>query len=232
MNIFIRILILFSFTFNLNAYENNSTKEIRYLTVSGEVDERLQIRILSWYRSTDDDNPECLRSDWNTGSKKRTLTVRGETKISGKYKVKIPIDYMDKNKCAYEYVHTQVKLNRKDDEKKFSTYTILSGNNIGRNSFVKSGSVYSGVRGAKLKGITTKKHYFLGSNLKFKCETRQYKTSGNVGFWCIPPSDTNWKNGIDELKNMNITINASVDESKEKFIEFVPEKSFLEKLFN
>jgi hypothetical protein len=232
VNIFIKIIIIFSFTFTLFANENNSTKEIRYLTVSGEVDERLQIRILSWYRSTDDKNPECLRSDWNTGSKKRTLTVRGEIGISGKYKVKIPIDFVDKNKCAYEYVHTQVKLNRKNDEYNYSRYTILSGNKVGSNVTrgYKGGS--TGVRGAPNKGITTKNHYFLGNNLKFKCETKKYKTSGNLGFWCIPSSDINWKNGIDELKNMDITIDASVDESKDKFIEFVPEKSFFEKIFN
>ena len=157
MNIFIKITILFSFTFTLFANENNSTREIRYLTVSGEVEERLQISILSWYRSTDDKNPECLRSDWNTGSKKRTLTVRGKTGLSGKYKVRVPIDFIDKNKCAYAYSSTKVQIVRRSDSKyeNYSKYTILSGDNIGLNNFRK-GSVYSGVDGAPSNTKTIK----------------------------------------------------------------------------
>jgi hypothetical protein len=50
------------------AAEQPAQAEARYITVHGQVDPRLQVSVLSWYRSTDDDNLDCTRSDWNTGT--------------------------------------------------------------------------------------------------------------------------------------------------------------------
>jgi hypothetical protein len=206
------------------AAEQPAQADIRYVTVHGQVDPRLQVSILSWYRSTDDDNPDCTRRDWNTGTQKRTLTVRGETGLRNQFTVKVPIDFVGKDGCGWEYSSTKLQMTRYQDNKykNFSRYMLLSDRNKGRHTERYTGSyINSGL--IPQVATTDKKHYFLGEDLRFECQSYPYTTNKEkVHFYCLPQEDIEWENGVDQLTNLEIRLNIAVDESEEAFIEYQP----------
>ena len=196
-------------------------KPARYLTVHGQVDPRLKVSLLSWFRSSYQ-HPDCTRRDWNTGSAKNTLTVDGETGLTNEFTVKIPIDYVrDGNKCRFEFANTKLQLSRLADNryKNYSRYTLLSSSNKG--SHVEKGYEGGQSRSKDFPGapITDKQHYFLGANLRFECRTRKYIGTGNVEFYCLPQS-VDWYQGVNELRDMTINLEVVVDESERPFLEY------------
>ena len=201
---------------------------VRYITVHGQVDPRVQVSVLSWYRSTDDNNPDCTRSDWNTGTQKRTLTVRGETGLRNQFSVKVPIDFVGKDGCGWEYSSTKLQLVRYQDGnyKSYSRYTLLSDRNKGYHTDRYSYGV-SGNFEVRPVTQTSKKHYFLGEDLRFECRTIYYGYSEKLekmldeDFYCIPQA-VQWDRGMDILQDTTVNIEVVVDESEGPFIEYVP----------
>jgi hypothetical protein len=211
------------------AAEQPAQADIRYVTVHGQVDPRVQVSVLSWYRSTDDDNLDCTRSDWNTGTQKRILTVRGETGLRNQFSVKVPIDFVGKDGCGWDYAGTELKLSRYQDNKNksYSRYTLLSDRNEGDHTErgYKGGQSNRGLIPGTPK--TSKNHYFLGKDLRFECRTIYYGYSEKLkkmldeDFYCIPQA-VQWDRGMDVLQDTTVTIEVVVDESEGSFIEYVP----------
>lgn len=154
----------------------------RYITVEGDLDPRLQARVLSWFRSTDF-NEDCTRKDWNTGSRKTSLTVRGEVGLTGKFKVRVPLDFAGKNRCGWEYTSTKLQIVRYQDDSytSFTRLTLVSSRQKGHHTeigFASGGSRHTGL--IPPYGVTDKKYYFLGKQLKLgPISIASPKVSGN-----------------------------------------------------
>ena len=200
----------------------------RYITVEGDLDPRLQARVLSWFRSTDF-NDDCTRKDWNTGSRKTSLTVRGEVGLTGKFKVRVPLDFAGKSRCGWEYVDSEITFARFQDKKptSYTRLTLVSSRQKGHHTeigFASGGAGRTGLIPAY--GTTNKKYYFLNTQLDMKCFTRQYISTGNTRFQCTPQEKWQWNNGVDSLDNLHVQVRAVVDESQQPFMEFVPPPSW------
>ena len=206
---------------------NLSAKKLRALTLYGKFDPRLYAYVTSTYRSQSPDKmrenyKECTRSDWNTGGARRTLTYDIADIVpdkNGTYRVTIPIDYVGKDKCGWEYVDTVMEIRRDKKDKSYVEINIANIKNRYNNSrgeYDDPGSV--GV----LSPSTKKKHFLLSSGSKIECHTEWHPTSKTSGgyvfkehavFICTPKTFNNI-NGVDEFKTDSINIDIVVNEKK------------------
>lgn len=196
----------------------------RYLTVYGDIDPRMQVSILSWFRSTDASKAACNEDDWTTASSIPSLTVRGETKLTGQFTVHIPLTITGVDECGWEYSLTRLKTTRIADHEG-SSYTQLT---LLSNRQKASHTEWGGITGQSSTGkiptsaTTAKRHYFLGEQLDLACHTKAYKTTGNVKFKCLPRADQEWSGGVETLDDLTVHIHARVDESQHTFIHYQP----------
>lgn len=199
----------------------------RTLTVYGKVDPRLYVWIQTTYRSMNPNDlrqnyKECTQSNWNTGGRKRTLNWDVKHIIPDKnnnYKVTIPIDYVNKNRCGFEYVSTRIVIRRDKKDERYAKIEIANNRN-------KANNIYIGYKGGmqgmgQPKGTTTtKNHYQLSSGSKIECYTIWYEDSKHIesnkahaNFTCLP-IPLNDINGVDELKTDTINIDIVINEDK------------------
>ena len=198
-------------------------KEMRALTLYGKVDPRLYVYIKSTYRSQSPDEmrknyEECTRTDWNTNGARKVLTSEsaiistGEDKKSN-YKVTIPIDYQDEDKCGWEYVDTELILKRDKKDKGSVVIGIASIKN-------KTSSYMNFPTGGTI-GIlslsTSKNNFLLSSGSKIECYTKKNEGEKNsltsIIFNCSPNVFSNI-NGVDKIETTNINIDIVVNKDK------------------
>ena len=201
---------------------NLFARKLRTLTLYGKFDPRLYAYVTSTYRSQSPDKirenyKECTRSDWNTGGARRTLTfdrIHIVPDKNGTYRVTIPIDYVGKDKCGWEYVDTEITIKRDKKDKSYVKIGIANEDKRTDN--------YRGNGVGVLSPSTKKKHFLLSSGSKIECHTEWYPTSKTSGgyvfkehaaFICIPKTFNNI-NGVDEFKTDSINIDIIVDENK------------------
>lgn len=223
---------------------SSTIEKKREITLYGKIDSRLYASLISVYRSFDpyeveqtEENKECFRKDWNTATKKATLgfdLAYITPDKEGNYKTTIPIDYVGKNPCGYEYVSTELRVRRNKKEKGFVNIIILSSNKKLTNFRTKgSGSV--GVKTIE----TDKKYLQLSSGTKIVCytehhqrisrRTKKYEESTNL---ICEPMVANENNGVDKIKSVELNIDIAVN--KNSFLydstnpNFVRGKPFIE----
>ena len=200
---------------------NLSAKKLRALTLYGKFDPRLYAYVTSTYRSQSPDKmrenyKECTRSDWNTGGARRTLTfdrIHIVPDKNGTYRVTIPIDYVGKDKCGWEYVDTEITIKRDKKDKSYVKIGIANEDKRTDN--------YRGDGVGVLSPSTKKKHFLLSSGSKIECYTEYFEVDGkdykkpSVDFICTPKTFNNI-NGVDEFKTDSINIDIIVDEKKSR----------------
>ena len=231
--LFLFLLSSVNLTGNSSKKDSLETKK-RELSITGTLDERLTISLLSYYVSNNDENKACVRKDFNTGSNKKILTVRGQVINS-----KLPIDLVDKSACKWDYSSSKIKIYRKHDDgqkNSYSKYVLLSAFSASYNTFDKTGITvaghspkvtaggHTGVKGVGREFYEVpNKYFFLGKAIGFRCETEYYyfkklKREATY-FWCSP-TKIKKAQGLDELKSMSINLDIFVDESKYKFVPY------------
>lgn len=196
-----------------------SAKEQREITLYGKVDPRLVVSARSLYRSMDPKDirsnfEECTRSDWNTGTRKRSIDYEIAYLTpdkNGNYKTIIPIDYKEDNPCGYEYVNTKLILRRDKKDDSYVKIHVISTDNTPSNSR----GLYSGGSQGIKRVETDKKYFQISSGSKIECFTEHfiYKERESTSFICEPEA-ANDINGVDELKSKSIKVDIIINDNK------------------
>lgn len=203
--------------------------EKRTITLKGKMDPRLSVWVKSTYKPTNFTNvEECLSKNpqWTTGRKKGLLDWKIVNIIpdeNNKYEVNIPIDYVNENKCGYEYSATEIEVRRDNDDDLWASFTVASSKNKPFNVYqgTKTGSSNSVTGGRPFMPENTRKHFQLPSNTQITCLTTFYPRIGrgdnlkrdHVTFACFEEYEgTN--NGVDELKTTSINLDIRIDEER------------------
>lgn len=198
-------------------------KDIPYLTVHGQVDPRIHVEILSWFRSTELTRTNCHEIHPGTGSTRSALTVRGETELTGNFTVKIPLQITGKDNCGWKYRTTELQIMRAGEDRNvsYSRYWLLSSDEGALHVEMGSNGGSSNSRDIPTSARTNKKHYFLGPQIDLTCQTRYYEIVDSVEFKCLPQKDIDWQGGVDSLDDLTVHLTAKVDESQFAYIEYV-----------
>ncbi len=196
----------------------------RTITLQGTMDTRLFANLVTVYRPTRFDNKEeCLTKHAipTTGRRKGLLdweVVRLEPDAHGYFKASVPIDYIGKFKCGYEYAGTYLRVRRDQKDGLYAKIYIADDNN-------RPFHVYQG-RPTGQGGYTPdaprfpgndKRYYQLSSGSRITCFTKYYDGSKNVAFICYPAYGHE-TNGVDEFSTVTIDIDIDIDESKCLFV--------------
>ncbi len=238
-------IVLFLFLLSsVNLSGNSSMKDLietkkRELSIRGTLDERLTISLLSYYVSNNDENKACVRKDFNTGSNKKILTVRGQVINSKTFNIKLLIDLVDKSACKWDYRSSELKVYRKHDDgqnNSYSKYVLLSAYGDSSHGFNKTGitnarhspkvraGTHMGIKGVGREFYEVpNKYFFLGNDIGFRCETKyvyfKKRKREATYFWCSP-TKIKKAQGLNELKSMSINLDIFIDESTYKFVPY------------
>ncbi len=228
-------------------------KTAKEFIVYGKLDNRLYVTLLTTYRSMNpndlrQDYEKCTQANWNTGTRQRSLNydfVKLVANKDGQYKASIPIEFMDKNNCGWEYVNTALRIRRDKADDLYANIQIANINQKANNVYqgTKTGMRESGLWG-KYGTKTTKKHYQISSGSMIECYTtyggysKRLKRILPNSFTCLPIAH-NKINGVDEFKTASINLDIIINEDKctenstgykDFFRDYKEETSFLDKI--
>lgn len=204
-----------------------NAQEKRVLTLYGKVDPRLYASVTSTYRSKNpneirENYEECIKANWNTGSRGRTLTYTMSNISTGQdtkdyYEVNIPIDYTDDNKCGWEYVNTRIRIQRDKKDDLYNDIRILDERQEVHHMEGKFNGGSKGINGAHK---TTKNHFQLSPGSQIQCFTKWHEDSkyikSNVAHATLTcqPIGKDDINGVDTITSARLNIDIVVNEEK------------------
>ena len=211
-----------------------ATDTTPYLIVHGDVDPRIHVELLSWFRSTRLQSKECTNKQPITGHQQAALTIRGETDLTGQFIAKIPLKITGKDECDWEYSSTVLRMTRalEDRNASYTQVMWLASRKSGSHTEAGTGSTHYGSGKIPAAETSTKANYFLGERIDLQCQTYKYKHSGEEEFTCLPQKDIDWNGGVDVIQTMEVYLTAQVDESQYPFLPYVapPPKSLWQQL--
>ncbi len=204
--------------------DNTNMDTIPYLIVHGDVDPRIHVELLSWFRSTDMQVEGCTQRHFTTGQQRAVLTVRGESGLTGQFTANIPLQITGVDRCGWEYAATALRMMRAMEDRNAS-YTELTWLASRQQVFqIEWGSDGGSISTNKFPRptITTQANYFLGDRIDLQCQTVYYDITDRTKFSCLPQTDLDWYGGVDTIGTMEVYLTAQVDESQHPFLPYVP----------
>ncbi|MES9888530.1 MAG: hypothetical protein ABW140_17110 [Candidatus Sedimenticola sp. 6PFRAG1] len=199
--------------------------DVRTITVTGTIDPRLSAWVRTTYRPTEYSGKrraECTRSDFNTASRKGLLDWEFENIVpdeSNHFRVSLPIDYVKKNKCGYEYVDTVIRIQRDYRDDRYADITLLGTHKIPLDVYT---GTRTGIGGGRLhSGFTypkTGKHYYrLARGSRIECHTDFYVSTNRASFSCIPLGGDG-DHGTDKIESQNFNVDVLVNDDVSMYI--------------
>jgi len=145
----------------IKAYEIRKEKANGF-RVHGTIDERLQVSLLSTFRSTADPDKikECSSyNELRAGSaRRRFLEYEIEIIKDTNFDIKIPTEYITKeDKCGMEYVDTEIRIYRKGDKRDGLQNPLISSWVLFSTSRVEPGEAINYERDRYIDGKLVKK---------------------------------------------------------------------------
>jgi hypothetical protein len=168
----------------IKAYELRKEKANGF-RVHGTIDERLQVSLLSTFRSTADPDKIKECSSYNAlragSTRRRFLDYEIEIIEDTNFDVKVPTEYITKeDKCGMEYVDTEIRIYRKGDKRDGRQEPLISRWILFSTSRVEPGEAINYERDRYIDGKLVKK----GEKYSYKGYAKRAshipETSGSV----------------------------------------------------